>query len=82
MDLIFFKNNINIQKYLVSRYFFAESIVSVSRYIFKSILQYSAACAAGDQFCLFTWKDLQWRLKSNGACFTYFWNTLSYVLHT
>ena len=27
--------------YLVSRYFFAESIVSVSRYIFESILQYS-----------------------------------------
>ena len=41
MDLIFLKNNINIQKYLVSRYFFEESIVSVSRYIFKSILQYS-----------------------------------------
>ena len=54
MDLIFLKNSINIQKYLVSRYicksilylvsryFLAESIVSVSRYIFKSILQYSA----------------------------------------
>ena len=57
MDLIFLKNNINIQKYLVSRYickcilylvsgyFFAESIVSVSRYLFKSILQYSAVDA-------------------------------------
>ena len=53
MDMIFLKNSINIQKYLVSRYicksilylvchtFLGESIVSVSRYIFKSIFQSS-----------------------------------------
>ena len=53
MDFIILKNGINIEKYpvsrhicksimyLVSRYFFEESILSVFIYIFKSIFQHS-----------------------------------------